>query len=137
MYTRTARFASAALLVLVLIGAFLPGHDKHLLLDPFPSPWRVDKIGHAVGFMATMFFIDQARFRGVRRWHIALFAMLLGVFTEAGQIFVEGRTPAVADVLIDTAGGVVGLFVAALVTRWHPETRNAAERARNPGTQAG
>jgi glycopeptide antibiotics resistance protein len=130
MYTRTARFASAALLVLVLIGAFLPGHDKHLLLDPFPSPWRVDKIGHAVGFMATMFSFDQARFRGVRRWHIAVFALLLGAFTEFGQTFIEGRTPAVADVLIDTAGGIVGLFVAALVTRSRAEMPKGRETAR-------
>lgn len=117
MPPRIARIACPVFLVLICVGAFLPGHQKHLLLDRFPLHWRVDKVAHAVGFMAATLSLEQSRHRRLQRWHIAVLAVLLGAFTELGQVFIKGRTPAVADVLIDAGGALLGLFLSALITQ--------------------
>jgi VanZ family protein len=112
MSPRSARIASAVIFVLVLVGAFVPGHEKHLLLNPFPGKWRVDKIGHTIGFMALSFSLVRCRFSAVRPWHIAIALVVLAALTEAGQMFIEGRTAAIADVFIDSGGALIGILAA-------------------------
>lgn len=47
-----------------------------------------------------------------------LIVALYAASDEFHQRFVSGRTPAVRDVVIDTLGGAVGLFVVWLIGRW-------------------
>ena len=55
---------------------------------------------------------------GVKRGLMLLIVALYAASDEFHQIFVPTRTPAVHDVVIDTLGGALGLFVIWMVGRW-------------------
>ena len=44
------------------------------------------------------------------------FCLLVASFDEFHQMFVQGRTPLVTDVFIDTAGGIFGIIIMQSVT---------------------
>jgi VanZ family protein len=62
-------------------------------------------------------------------WALAAIGIVAGyaALDEFHQSFVPGRTPAVADVLLDTTGGIAAQAVAALVLLWG----HVRERQRN------
>lgn len=102
-------------------------------LFPHLSPVRAEAIHHFIRkcahFSEYAFFallvrrtLTHALCRGLSTWSWRLFGAVVGlVFLYASsdefhQSFVPTRTPAIKDVMIDTAGGTVGLLAAWL---WH------------------
>jgi VanZ family protein len=81
----------------------------------------IRKCGHFVEY----FILSLLVLRGIRAgrrdsrivWALAAIAIVAcyASLDEFHQIFVPGRTPAVADVLLDTIGGICAQIVAALV----------------------
>lgn len=45
-------------------------------------------------------------------WKVLTIIIMMACGTELVQIYVDGRTPLVSDVLIDTMGGTLGVFFA-------------------------
>ena len=84
----------------------------------------VRKCAHFVEYFTLSVLILRAIRAGRRETHLkwAAIAVLLvagyASLDEFHQSFVPGRTPAVADVLLDTTGGIAGQAVAALVMLW-------------------
>jgi VanZ family protein len=98
----------------------------HFLL-PSQSPAALESLHlliRKMGHVSEYFVFCLLVFRGLRRdrpgwaWEWAIWAVLIAAFyastDEFHQIFVPGRTPAVEDVMIDTAGAMLAqccLFV--------------------------
>lgn len=83
----------------------------------------VKKGGHMVGYglLATAYAHGLASgARPTRRQLLmaVVLAGLYGVTDEFHQLFVAGRGAAATDVLIDTAGAVLGVGVRAYVSKW-------------------
>ncbi len=78
----------------------------------------VKKGGHALGyaFLGLSYFHALPRRLSVpyRAVMALLMAILFSLSDEFHQSFVEGRTSALRDVLIDTGGATLALFAAAL-----------------------
>jgi VanZ family protein len=84
----------------------------------------IRKSGHVMEY----FILSLLVLRGLRAgrkeshlgWAVAAVAVvaIYAALDEFHQSFVPGRTPAVADVLLDTAGGIAAQIVAALVILW-------------------
>jgi VanZ family protein len=87
-----------------------------------------DHTGHFIGYtllgsLALRGFAD-ARWQGVTSsaaWRSVLLASLYGITDEYHQSFVPGRTPAVDDWVVDTAGATI----AALAILWIARTRRS------------
>jgi VanZ family protein len=103
-------------------------------LAPQISPQGIDLI-HAfirkIGHIAEYFILSILLFRAFRdgspaswKWRWSMFAIigvvLWAVSDEWHQSFVPTRTASVADVSIDTAGGILAQFASAF---WHRCTR--------------
>ena len=67
-------------------------------------------------------------------WALAAIALVGGyaALDEYHQSFVPGRTAAVADVLLDTSGGIAAQVIAALVILWGDVRRRERERIAKP-----
>jgi VanZ family protein len=67
-------------------------------------------------------------------WALATIAIVGGyaALDEYHQSFVPGRTAAVADVLLDTSGGIAAQVIAALVMLWGDVRRRDRERIAHP-----
>jgi VanZ family protein len=100
-------------------------------LFPHASPETLSGIHFLIrksGHFIEYFILSLLVLRGIRAgkkethlgWALAAIAVVAGfaALDEFHQSFVPGRTPAVADVLLDTAGGIAAQVVAALVMLW-------------------
>jgi VanZ family protein len=82
----------------------------------------IRKSGHFVEYFVLSLLILRALRAGRRRsrlgWAFMAIALVAGyaALDEFHQSFVPGRTASVADVLLDTAGGIAAQILAALVT---------------------
>jgi VanZ family protein len=67
-------------------------------------------------------------------WALAAIALVAGyaALDEYHQSFVPGRTAAVADVLLDTSGGIAAQVIAALVMLWGDVRRRDREKIAGP-----
>ncbi|MGH9712938.1 MAG: VanZ family protein [Candidatus Acidiferrales bacterium] len=100
-------------------------------LFPHSSPETLDILHHLIrkcAHFVEYFVLSLLVLRGIRAgrkethlgWAIVAVGIVAGyaALDEFHQSFVPGRGPAVADVLLDTAGGVAAQLVAALIVLW-------------------
>ena len=112
-------------------------------LFPSASPQTLEFMHHIIrkcAHFTEYFILSLLILRGIRAgrhethlaWALAAIAVVAGyaALDEFHQRFVPGRTPAVRDVLIDTAGGVAAQVIAALFALWyHVRERRAQQEA--------
>ena len=102
----------------------------HWLLPRAPAEtlFKLHHIIRKCGHFTEYFILSLLILRGIRAgrrdsrlvWALAAIAIVAAYASldELHQSFVPGRTPAVADVLLDTTGGIAAQAVAALVMLW-------------------
>lgn len=84
------------------------------VLESFPVPAGV---GHLIGYGLLTFLFYRAFNGGLAGWSVAaarktfVFALIYAISDEFHQSFVPGREAAVSDVMIDTAGILLALFL--------------------------
>jgi len=143
----------AAAIWVLSTGVFGDAHTSRVILPLlhwlFPG-WSAAKLllwHHLVrksAHLAEYFVFSLLITRGIRlghpggrwRWTLAAIAML-GVYAtldEYHQSFVPGRTPAVADVMLDVLGGAAAQVLAGLLAFWREERRRLAARSPRPGS---
>lgn len=108
-------------IIIPILHWFLPGADPETLAM---LHGLIRKSAHFVEY----FILSLLVLRGIRAgrkenrigWAIVAVGIVAGyaALDEFHQSFVPGRTAAVADVLLDTGGGVAAQLVAALVMFW-------------------
>jgi VanZ family protein len=101
--------------------------------------YLIRKCGH----LTEYFILSLLVLRGLRAgkkeshlgWAVAAVAVvaIYAALDEFHQSFVPGRTPAVADVLLDTAGGIAAQIAAALVMLWGDVRLGRAGKSPKPG----
>ncbi len=72
-----------------------------------------DKVLHFGGFLLLGFFLSGLQCKSS---YVMLNVILFACTTELLQLFIEGRTPLVSDVLIDVCGGILGLLCLSFLT---------------------
>jgi VanZ family protein len=100
-------------------------------LLPHPSPETLSELHHLIrkcAHFVEYFVLSLLVLRGIRAgrkeahlgWALVAIGIVAGyaALDEFHQSFVPGREAAVADVLLDTAGGVAAQLVAALFILW-------------------
>lgn len=127
-------------LALILIGTSMPGQIKKQITIDFEEqvhtyssesidtvqdlehlfhkliPWNISKIAHFVLFIGFGLILSSIMPSG-SGYYIMLNLMLFAGATEFIQFYVDGRTPMPGDFLIDSAGGLVGGFMAKSIKR--------------------
>lgn len=142
----------AAMIWVLSTGVFGDAHTSRVILPLlrwlFPA-WPQGKLllwHHLIrkgAHLAEYFVFSLLITRGIRlghpggrwRWTLVAIAMLAVYATvdEYHQAFVPGRTPAVADVLLDVVGGAAAQVLAGLLAFWREERRRGAARPSGPG----
>ncbi|MBZ5695865.1 MAG: VanZ family protein [Acidobacteriia bacterium] len=137
----------AAVISIFSTGAFTSENTSRVILPVLH--WLLPHASHATlvfmhhvirkcGHFTEYFILSLLILRGIRAgrnethlaWALAAIALVAGfaALDEFHQRFVPGRTPAVHDVLIDTAGGAAAQVIAALFALWlHVRQRRAQE----------
>ena len=84
----------------------------------------VRKTGHfgEYGILSVLIFLFLITFESVRNRHLWLLSdvavcVVYAITDEVHQGFVDGRSPKIMDVIIDTSGAFVGLMFAFII--WH------------------
>lgn len=101
-------------------------------LFPHATPHTLHLIHHLIrksGHFIEYFVFSLLLLRSIRSgrpgthltWALATIALVAcwAAIDEFHQSFVPGRTAAVADVLLDTCGGIAAQIAVGLVTLWH------------------
>lgn len=92
---------------LIFWATLMPSVEKDEILSPFTPLFRADKLGHLCGFgVLCGAIVCTGR---IRITSALLFSAAIGVLTETLQLFVPGRSPLVADVLVDSVGAGLGV----------------------------
>lgn len=106
---------------------FQLGHtEAELEAEALRIEFPVRKCAHMTEFaiLALLILADIAARRGrpaVKQYGLALFITFLYACTdEFHQLFVSGRACRFTDVMIDTTGAFLGLFLVYLIVRWVP-----------------
>lgn len=107
---------------------------KRLGLDSAASgqsnlSFLVRKAGHfteysILGILFLRYYRERHPSRKKLLLTTVLFVFLYAASDEFHQSFIPGRGPAFTDVLIDTAGGAVGIFLHGQISKWR--TKKAA-----------
>lgn len=112
--------------IAIIIGTALPGDIKDQILDEIETqihadnqsfkaiiPWDLSKVGHFCFFffLGSILCLMLAKKPIV---HVMTIILMLAGGTEFAQIYIDGRTPLVADFLIDAVGGLSGIIVTRL-----------------------
>jgi hypothetical protein len=119
-YVWTTSKVAVLLVSVVMLGAILSGDMKQQLLDQLPellfsiTPFLVvdkDVLAHFVFFfIAALILIGGCRYK--TWWKVVIDLILLGLFIECAQVFVEGRSAELKDLWVDIIGIVAGGFMA-------------------------
>lgn len=148
-------FLWAAIIWSFSTGAFTTENTSRFILPflrwllPHASHATLEALHHFIrksGHFTEYFILSLLVLRGIRAgkkeshlgWALTAVGVVAGyaALDEFHQSFVPGRTPAIADVLLDTAGGVAAQLIAALVMLWSDVRRGRADRAQRPGEAA-
>jgi len=85
-----------------------------------------DKTMHLLAYLLLVFLwwfaispYKKADWRKAKPWLTLALMVLYGAFDEWLQLFIQGRTAAVADFIADLAGTVLGLLILSIFTFWH------------------
>jgi len=110
-------------------------------LLPHATPARLFHIHHVIrkcGHFTEYFILSLLILRGflagrkefALRWALIVILMVAGyaALDEFHQMFVPGRTAAVADVLLDTTGGAAAQAIVALLVLWSGVRQHRLER---------
>lgn len=102
----------------VLEGLLLPANK---LIIRWNLPMSAGKYGHVFCFaMLTLFASAIRRKLTVTPRELVLFIFLLAVATEGFQLFIDGRTTNVSDLLLDLVGAVIGFGIFLIYKRIYP-----------------
>jgi VanZ family protein len=134
-------------------GAFTAEHTSRIIIPilhwllPHASVHSLNRIHHIIrkcAHFTEYFILSLLILRGIRAgrpgsrfaWALAAIAIVAcyASLDELHQHFVPGRTAAVADVLIDTTGGIAAQVVAAIFLVWGHVRQ---KRKEPPGAETG
>jgi VanZ family protein len=130
--TGTFTSENTAKIIIPVLHWFLPNVPQETLLI---IHGLIRKTAHFVEYFVLSLLILRGLRAGRRESHLAwaVVAVLLvagyAALDEFHQSFVPGRTAAVADVMLDTTGGVAAQGVAALFFLWGEVRRKRQETA--------
>jgi VanZ family protein len=118
-------------------GVFTAEHTSRIIIPilkwllPHATPARLFHIHHVIrkcGHFTEYFILSLLILRGLLagrkefalRWALIVILIVAGyaALDEFHQMFVPGRTAAVADVLLDTTGGAAAQAIVALLVLW-------------------
>lgn len=108
------------LVSVLMLGAVISGDLKQQLMSHLPellfsiSPfWVVDQdvLAHFLFFFIAAVVMVSCCYQKAW-WQVVMDLILLGLFIECAQVFIEGRTADVMDLWVDVIGVLVGGFVA-------------------------
>jgi VanZ family protein len=110
---------------------YLPDH-----IAPFPPPtlaeWLILLL-HLLSFIPVGFLIVWARTPPVRLLPATLLAAALAVALAAGKFFFHARHMAVADIVVQTTGALLGAWLALLLRRRSPHIQLPWQREGHQG----
>ena len=85
-----------------------------------------DKTMHVLAYLLLVFFwwfaispYKKADWRKAKPWVTLAVMVWYGAFDEWLQLFIAGRSAAIADFLSDLAGTILGLLILSFFTFWH------------------
>jgi len=104
----SARFATAALTALLLLGTLMPGAWKETATHSLDAPVDLAMLAHIGLFAAISFAVPLARFWNVKSWHVPTFGLTLALLTEGLQFFAIERHPNMAGIYQDMFGTLLG-----------------------------
>jgi VanZ family protein len=129
--------AWAVLISTFSTGGFSSEHTSRIIIPilrwllPHSTPETLADLHHLIrkcAHFVEYFILSLLVLRGIRagrkeahlRWALVAIGIVIGyaALDEFHQSFVPGRGPTVADVLLDTAGGVAAQLVAAIFMLW-------------------
>jgi VanZ family protein len=119
--TGTFTSENTSLFILPVLRWFLPHASPETLAE---YHHLIRKCAHFFEYFILSLLVLRGIRAGRKESHLGWALVAVGVVAgyaaldEFHQSFVPGRTPAVADVLLDTAGGVAAQLVAALFMLW-------------------
>lgn len=131
-------FLLISFFAVIIIGVSLPGDIKvfifenidvqidnaNPLLSPISAlPWDLSKIGHFIFFLGFGLVLRLLA-NNASTWKVLAIIIMMACGTELVQIYIDGRTPLVSDVLIDTMGGALGIFFARIAYSFNPKYWN-------------
>jgi len=107
----------------IIVGTTFPGDTKnqvsdevkthlHTQSEPLKATilWNLSKIWHFCSFLLLGLIIALMMTQeSLGRVIFIIFSLAAG--TELAQLYIEGRTPLVADFFIDAAGGIIGIIL--------------------------
>jgi len=134
--TRTFTSQNTSRMIIPFLHWLLPGASA-ATLDAMH--YLIRKSGHFSEYFILSLLVLRGLRAGRRESHLGWAVAAVGVVAayaaldEFHQSFVPGRTPAVADVLLDTAGGIAAQIVAALVILWGDVRLGRAGKSPKPG----
>lgn len=119
------RLAFGGMLGLFVVGLFMPASVRDGLIAwlHFPTGGEggiePDMIGHGVVFMIMAFLMRIGRPEDPIWLHLGCWS-LIAIASEVLQLFTFDRQPSIGDFLVDGAGVVLGLTIAAFLPRVFP-----------------
>lgn len=141
----------AALISSFSTSAFSSEHTSLIIIPvlrwllPHASPETLSELHHLIrkcAHFVEYFILSLLVLRGIRAgrkeshfgWALVAVGVVAGyaALDEFHQSFVPGRGPAVADVLLDTAGGVAAQLVVALLMLWGDVRAKQREKTAGP-----
>jgi glycopeptide antibiotics resistance protein len=135
-YVLKAALAAYILFVFALALVLFPLANPAPNLVPFRSiirawqiggwPFVVDFVGNIVAFIPMGLVPPFIRRRPTRVWQVAIFGLLLSAAIESGQFISGRRVPDVDDVILNTAGTILGYCCAAISLRYNSPRRTVA-----------
>jgi glycopeptide antibiotics resistance protein len=121
------------LFVLVLALCCFPSAKPVPNLVPFRSiiadwkiggwPFVVDFVGNVIAFVPMGFVPPLIRRRPTRAWQLAVFGLALSLTIELGQYLSGRRVADVDDLILNTAGTILGYGCFAVFCRAHRRAR--------------
>lgn len=108
------KFLTGLVSLLIMIAVLIPGSKL-----PDISIGGYDKLIHMIMFgswgVAVRYDFDTKPFRYAI---VFLAGLLFSALTEVLQILVEGRSFDIYDMIADTAGLIIGLWLSAPIVKW-------------------
>lgn len=97
--------------ILIVIAVLIPGSNI-----PNVDFIGFDKFVH-IAMFASWAVAVRYDYRSLRPWVVFIFGLAFSLFTEILQLFVEGRSFDLYDMVADSAGLLMGLLVAPMLIK--------------------
>lgn len=116
--------ASAILTFKIWLASWVPMAET---IDAMDATANFDKVVHCTLFLLLGFLAVRSWKAGSERRRLFVALLLLGVVTEILQAFVPGRDASIFDLMADTLGLCLGMFLGAPASMWPWRQSVAAE----------